>query len=144
METSQLQTRISADLRPIEASDSRVGGAHLTTPSGIEIAALWREPGLIGDTLATAKACAAQLLDKLQRDYAGRDVDRINWPSVVAAIQALVQQWNDARRAALYAAPLAGASRSQISGDGAAGGSEGQMGPGSSTGPTGGGERPLH
>jgi hypothetical protein len=130
METSQLQTRISADLRPIEASDSRIGGAHLTTPSGIEIAALWREPGLIGDTLATAKACAAHLLDKLQRDYAGRDVDRINWPSVVAAIQALVQQWNDARRAALYAAQDAG--------------SGGQMGPGSSTGPAGGGEPALH
>lgn len=103
MTTHELQSRVSADLRPIDSDDARFGGAHLTTPSGIEIAALWREPGLIGDTLETAKACAAHLLDKLQRDYAGRDVDRINWVSVTAAIQAIAQRWNDARRAALYA-----------------------------------------
>jgi hypothetical protein len=141
METSkpEPQTRIACELRPIEANDSRFGGAHLLTPSGIELAALWREAGLIGDTLATAKRCAAHLLDKLQRDYAGRDVDRINWPSVVAAIQSLANRWNDARRAALYAERSRIALRSSDAvndGD--------QMGPGSLMGGAGEGEGALH
>lgn len=101
---TELQTRISADIRRLESTDDpRFGGVHLHTPSGIQIAAIWRTPGLIGDTLASAKAAAAQLMDKLVREHEGKDIDRINWPSVVAAIQKHMQDWNELRRAQLYA-----------------------------------------
>lgn len=99
------QTRLSAEFRRLEDEndDTRNGGVHLHTPSGIQLVAGWREPGIVGDTLATAKHIAAKFIDTLMTKHEGRDVDRINWPSAVAAIQRIVIDWNEKRRAALYA-----------------------------------------
>jgi hypothetical protein len=105
------EPQLSATLRRLEGvTDGRQGGVLLTTPSGLQLAAYWSESAPIVDTLATAKQCATDLVQHLIAKHGGADVDRINWVSVVAAVQRIVQEWNAARRDALYleqpAAPI--------------------------------------
>lgn len=73
-----------------------VGGVLAEFPSGRRLQASWRHAERV-DALATAKRVAAHLLDTLMRDGLADDADRTNWPSVVAAVQAIVMQW-DAKR----------------------------------------------
>jgi len=80
-------------------SNADLGGVLLTTPSGLQIAAYWRSGRAIVDTLATAKQCAADLLQHLIEKHEGRGADDINWVSVTAAIQRHVQDWNGLRGA---------------------------------------------
>lgn len=75
-------------------------------PSGAFKSVAWRSQAPIQDTLEAAKAYAAELvkhmLDRELRD----DLDRTNIPSLVAAIQKIISDWNDQRRKVLHAAPI--------------------------------------
>lgn len=73
-----------------------VGGVLAEFPSGRRLQAAWRHADQV-DALATAKRIAAHLLDRLLSQGAHDDAERTNWPSVVAAVQAIIREW-DAKR----------------------------------------------
>lgn len=80
-----------------------VAGFVCSLPSGRMLQVAWRTQAPIEPTLDAAKQYAATLLDKLLRGGHQDDADRINWPSVVAAIQRIVSDFNDHARRELYA-----------------------------------------
>jgi len=71
--------------------------------SAIELG--WKRDAPVTDTLRAAKDLAARLIERLLAENRGALVDSLNVPSVVAALQRHVMDWNEARRAALYAQP---------------------------------------
>jgi hypothetical protein len=86
----------------LESDDPLVGGVGLRTPSGITLAAYWRQSAPVIERLELAKDVSAKLLNTLITKHDGKDTDRVNWPSVVAACQYHIGEWNDKRRAALH------------------------------------------
>ncbi len=96
-----------AKLYPAEStdSDSKVGGFVVVFPSGTSKSVAWRSEAPIQDTLAAAKEYAAKLVQAMIDEQRIDDLDRTNMPSLVAAIQKLISDWNEKRRAALYATP---------------------------------------
>jgi hypothetical protein len=73
-----------------------VGGVLAQFPSGKQLQATWRHADQV-DSLATAKRVAASLLDALLRENRHDDANRTNWPSLVAAVQVIIRDW-DAKR----------------------------------------------
>jgi hypothetical protein len=73
-------------------------------PSGVRKQVAWRSQAPIPDTLAAAKEYAAAVVDALLKDQRVDDLDRTNIPSLVAAIQRLLQDWNETRRRDLHLA----------------------------------------
>lgn len=96
-----------AKLFPAESAinDPEVFGVVVEFPSGTRKSLSWRQSAPVIDALETAKHCAAQLVKALIDGGKMDDVDRTNWASLTAAMQALVMAWNEKRRAALYAEP---------------------------------------
>lgn len=94
----------TATLTRFEADNPKAGGVRLVTPSGIAIDAGWMWGTPIVDTLGAAKALSTRFVDTLLREHGGKDVDRINWTSVTAAIQRHVMDWNENLRKHLYGA----------------------------------------
>ncbi len=96
-----------AKLYPAESAsnDSLVGGFVVVFPSGATKSVAWRSEAPIQDTLAAAKQYATKLVQAMLDERRIDDLDRTNMPSLVAAIQKLISDWNEKRRAALYATP---------------------------------------
>lgn len=72
------------------------GGILFVTPTGKKLSVEWQSTSQIRDTLAMAKECATRLLDQMLKSGYVDDADRTNWPSVVAACQRHVKDWNTA------------------------------------------------
>jgi hypothetical protein len=97
-----------AKLYPAEStdSDSTVGGFIVLFPGGACKSVAWRSEAPIQDTLAAAKEYATKLVQAMLDEQRIDDLDRTNMPSLVAAIQKLISDWNEKRRRALYASPI--------------------------------------
>lgn len=72
-------------------------------PSGATKSVAWRSQAPIQDTLAAAKQYTASLIDAMSKAALFDDMERTNWASCVAAVQKIVQDWNEKRRKVLYA-----------------------------------------
>ena len=86
---------ICTTLRRLHAPDATIGGVLYTFPSGRSKQATWQSKLAVPNTLELAKSCAAQVRAALMDEGATDDLDRTNWPSVVAATQKHVKDWND-------------------------------------------------
>jgi len=97
-----------AKLYPVESAsnDSLVGGFVVEFPSGTRKSVVWRSEAPIQDTLAAAKEYATKLVQAMLDEQRIDDLDRTNMPSLVAAIQKIISDWNSKRREALYATPI--------------------------------------
>jgi hypothetical protein len=84
-------------------TDPKIGGFLATFPSGLRKEVVWRSSIPTPDALAAAKEFAAGLLSQLIEENKVDDANRTNWPSLVAAIQRIVLDFNARRRASLYA-----------------------------------------
>jgi len=93
---------MTATLTRFEADNPKAGGVRLVTPSGIVVDAGWMWGAPLADTLGVAKLLATRMVDTLLREHGGKDVDRISWVSVTAAIQRHVMDWNENLRKHLY------------------------------------------
>lgn len=97
-----------------EGSVPEEGGFIVFFPSGHHLAVGWRQPQPISPTLEASKKFAAEIIDKLLKadsDAARSDIERTNWPSVTAAIQRIILDWNggiQARIGAQYAKAFGG------------------------------------
>ena len=85
---------ICTTLHRLEANDATIGGVLYTFPSGKSKSATWKSEQRVTDSLALAKSCAAQVRASLMDEGATDDLDRTNWPSVVAGTQRHIQDWN--------------------------------------------------
>jgi hypothetical protein len=86
-----------ANLHRLEApGDPHTGGVLAEFPSGRRLQAAWRHAESV-DSMATAKRVAASLLERLLAERLTDDAERTNWPSLVAAVQVIVRDW-DAKR----------------------------------------------
>lgn len=95
MQTSLIQLE-----RPGSAS---VGGFAITFPSGACKSVTWKSEAPIQDTLAAAKQYAASVLQACLDERRVDDAERTNWASVTAAVQRIIQDWNEGARARLRA-----------------------------------------
>lgn len=86
-----------------DAGDPTVGGVLCTFPSGTAKTAHWRSTAPVTDVLALAKDVAAQLLQTCLKERRIDDAERTNWPSVAAAVQHCILDFNETRRRALQA-----------------------------------------
>ncbi len=82
-------------LQQIEGNDPRIGGFHITYPSGYAKTLYWTSGKPVLPTLDAAKKYAAVALQDLIDQQKTDDADRTNWASVTAAIQRIVSDWND-------------------------------------------------
>lgn len=88
-----------AELYRLESpTDPHIGGALVRFPSERALTVAWRHDRAI-DAHATAKRAAAELLERLLAQGATDDANRTNWPSLVAALQRIVRDWDQARPA---------------------------------------------
>ncbi len=78
-------------------TDPHTGGVLVEFPSGRRMQAAWRHAEAV-DSLATAKRVAAQLLERLLADQQTDDANSTNWPSLVAAVQVIIRDWDASRR----------------------------------------------
>lgn len=83
--------------------DPKVGGFLATFPSGLQKEVLWKSTVPAPDALQAAKEFTAGLLDQLMQEGKHDDANRTNWPSLVAAVQRIVLDFNERRREALRA-----------------------------------------
>ena len=83
--------------------DPSIGGVIVQWPSGHTSSAAWRSGAPIPDTLAAAKEYATALVQQALDQRRIDDVERTNTPSLVAAIQKHISDWNDQLKAAIYA-----------------------------------------
>ena len=95
---------ISTTLHRLEANDATIGGVLYTFPSGKSKQATWKSESQITDTLTLAKSCASQVRAQLMDEGATDDLDRTNWPSLVAGTQRHIQDFN-ARLGAQMSSP---------------------------------------
>jgi hypothetical protein len=99
-------------LYPAESvnSDTEIGGFVCIFPSGATKQVAWKSQAPIQDTLAAAKQYTASLIEHLSRLALFDDMERTNWASCVAAVQKIIQDWNEKRRKVLHgvnhAAPI--------------------------------------
>jgi hypothetical protein len=82
--------------------DTTQGGVAITYPSGACKSLSWRSQAPIPDTLAAAKEYAATALQNCLDEGRADDAERTNWASVCAALQRVLMDWNEVRRASLY------------------------------------------
>jgi hypothetical protein len=94
-----------AKLFPSESAtgDDTVGGFVVQFPSGAFKSVAWRSQAPIPDTKETAKEYAIALTQHMLDAKLIDDLERTNMPSLVAAIQKIILDWNEKRRAALHA-----------------------------------------
>ena len=97
-----------AKLYPAESANGQtdVGGFVVEFPSGTRKSVAWRSGAPIPDTLAAAKQYVIQLTQTMLDERRIDDLERTNMPSLVAAVQRIIQDWNDKTRTRLYAAPI--------------------------------------
>lgn len=95
-----------AEIYPAESAtnDPLVGGFVARFPSGATKSVAWQSQAPISDTLEAAKQYTTHLLDAMLKDRLIDDCERTNWASFAAAVQKVIMDWNEKRRAALYAA----------------------------------------
>lgn len=86
--------------------DPFAGGFIVEFPSGARKVVPWHWRAPMPDTKAAAKEFADKVLTQLLSEGRIEDADRTNWPSLIAAIQRIVSDWNDVLRAHLYAHPV--------------------------------------
>ena len=86
---------ICTTLRRLESNDATIGAVLYTFPSGKSKAASWKSETLVTETLELAKSCAAQVRAALMDEGATDDLDRTNWPSLVAGTQKHIKDWNE-------------------------------------------------
>lgn len=82
---------------------ANVGGFAITFPSGACKSVSWKSEAPIQDTLAAAKEYAAAVLQTCLDERRIDDAERTNWSSVTAAVQRVIQDWNQVQRARLFA-----------------------------------------
>lgn len=82
---------------------SQAGGILARFPSGKTLTATWVQSFPINDSLAAAKTLSAKLLNQLLEEGCNDDADRTNWASFTAAVQRIVSDWSDKRRAEIRA-----------------------------------------
>ncbi len=87
-------TPISTTLRRLAADDATIGAVLYIFPSGRSKSASWQSKSVVADTLALAKSCAAEVRNQLMNEGAADDLDRTNWPSLVAGTQKHISDWN--------------------------------------------------
>lgn len=92
-----------AELHRLEGKTPHEGGALVVFPSKVGHELAWRARMPIPDALAFAKQQAAQCLDRLMREGKHDDAERTNWPSLVAALQRIVMDFNERLRAHIRA-----------------------------------------
>ncbi len=97
-----------AKLYPAESANDQpdVGGFVIEFPSGTRKSVAWRSQAPIPDTLAAAKQYVIQLTQSMLDERRIDDLERTNMPSLVAAVQKIIQDWNETTRARLYATPV--------------------------------------
>jgi hypothetical protein len=95
---------MNTTLQRLEGQRPTIGGFLITYPSGKAKAVYWEFDKPIKDTMTAAKGYAAKCLDNCLQEDRADDANRTNWPSVVAAIQRIVLDWNEATRAHFVAA----------------------------------------
>lgn len=83
--------------------DPTVGGFVIEFPSGLTKEVIWQSAVPAPDPLRAAKEFTTGVLDQLLQEGKADDANRTNWPSVVAAVQKIVLDFNAARLAALRA-----------------------------------------
>jgi hypothetical protein len=83
--------------------DLAVGGFLVTFPSGAAKTIAWRSEAPIQDTLEASKEYTAKLINTMIGEGKIDDIERTNVPSLVAAIQKMISDWNEKQRARLYA-----------------------------------------
>ena len=90
-------------LWPALSNDPEVAGFVVEWPSGKRQSVAWRSRVPILPTIDAAKQYATKLIEARGREPGGiDDLERTNWPSVVAAIQRLIGDWNEQTKAAIY------------------------------------------
>ncbi len=96
-----------AKLFPAESAtnDPFVGGFVVVFPSNASKSVSWRSEAPIQDTLEASKEYAKKLVQHMLDARLIDDLERTNMPSLVAAIQKIISDWNEKRREALYASP---------------------------------------
>lgn len=93
-----------AQIYPLEAPEStRHGGFLVIFPSGLRKTVQWRREGPVIDSLGVAKHLAAKLLGDLMNESRSDEANFTNWTSMTAAIQKIVKDWSEKRKADLYA-----------------------------------------
>jgi hypothetical protein len=89
-------------IRLDKPDDSCVGGFAIAFPSGACKALSWKSQAPIPDSMAAAKHYASEALQTCLREGRMDDAERTNWASVTAAVQRIIQDWNEIRRTDLY------------------------------------------
>lgn len=93
-----------AELHRLENPAHRASGGVLTRfPSGYACTVTWRSEQPVHDTLALAKSMAASIVQRLIETGHAADLDRTNVPSLVAGLQRMVVEWNQALRGSGFA-----------------------------------------
>lgn len=96
-----------AEIHRLEcANRTDVGGVLIVFDSKSAVELSWTRNAPVLDTLQGAKDLAAQTIDKLMQQGASDYVERTNWTSVTAAYKKHLDDWNEKRKAALYALPI--------------------------------------
>jgi hypothetical protein len=95
----------------VSPRDTKRGGVLCVFEDRFAIELAWERGAPVTDTLTAAKDLAARFVDRLIQTGQGARVSSLNLPSVVAAMQRHIADWSEARRAALYAEPVASASQ---------------------------------
>jgi hypothetical protein len=85
----------------LEADQPEVGGVIYFFPSGATKICHWRGVRPIDNTLEMAKKLVTEVLDSLLKEGNSDDIERTNVPSLVAASQRIVMDWNDKLRQAI-------------------------------------------
>lgn len=83
--------------------DPTVAGFLIEFPSGLKKEVIWQSAVPAPDPLRAAKEFTAGLLDQLLQEGKTDDANRTNWPSVTAAVQHFVIDFNARRMEALRA-----------------------------------------
>ncbi len=87
-------------------NDPEVGGFVVEFPSGTRKSVAWRSQAPIQDTLEAAKQYVVKLVQAMLDEQRIDDLERTNMPSLVAAVQKIISDWNSKRCEALYATPV--------------------------------------
>lgn len=100
-----------AKLLPLESAinDPRIGGFVVEFPSNARKAVHWESNAPIPDPLEAAKQYTTKLIDHCLKHGLIDDMERTNIPSLVAAVQKIIMDWNEKTRARLYAEGSQGA-----------------------------------
>jgi hypothetical protein len=93
-----------AKLFPLESAtnDPKVGGFIVEFPSGARKSAHWVSGAPFQDSLEAAKKHVTTLVQHCLDCGLIDDLERTNIPSLVAAVQKIILDWNERQRAALY------------------------------------------